>query len=141
MHQCELAFSSENEIVRMLNASAFTPSRRGRQNVIRRDYAQVHNTGLVPLAQGRSSSPSSATHHPIRERSPIPSSSSQETLAPSDSISQISQQVPNILKKTWIKKPRTGPRGDYRSEEHTSELQSLTNLVCRLLLEKKKKKN
>src|SRR5437016_12110137 len=30
-------------------------------------------------------------------------------------------------------------RGD-RSEEHTSELQSLTNLVCRLLLEKKKKK-
>src|SRR5437016_7623514 len=31
--------------------------------------------------------------------------------------------------------------GDFiRSEEHTSELQSLTNLVCRLLLEKKKNK-
>src|SRR5437016_7066533 len=29
---------------------------------------------------------------------------------------------------------------EWRSEEHTSELQSLTNLVCRLLLEKKKKK-
>src|SRR2546430_5892156 len=29
---------------------------------------------------------------------------------------------------------------DYRSEEHTSELQSQSNLVCRLLLEKKKKK-
>ena len=28
-----------------------------------------------------------------------------------------------------------------RSEEHTSELQSRRNLVCRLLLEKKKKKN
>src|SRR5258706_9158568 len=28
-----------------------------------------------------------------------------------------------------------------RSEEHTSELQSLTNLVCRLLLEKKKDYN
>src|SRR5262249_61629558 len=27
---------------------------------------------------------------------------------------------------------------DLRSEEHTSELQSLTNIVCRLLLEKKK---
>src|SRR5262249_57244603 len=27
---------------------------------------------------------------------------------------------------------------DFRSEEHTSELQSLTNLVCRLLLENKK---
>src|SRR5438093_13766939 len=31
-------------------------------------------------------------------------------------------------------------RLENRSEEHTSELQSLTNLVCRLLLEKKKKK-
>src|SRR5438093_5768309 len=29
---------------------------------------------------------------------------------------------------------------DVRSEEHTSELQSLTNLVCRLLLEKKKRR-
>src|SRR2546430_6330320 len=28
----------------------------------------------------------------------------------------------------------------YRSEEHTSELQSQSNLVCRLLLEKKKQK-
>src|SRR2546427_6700446 len=30
--------------------------------------------------------------------------------------------------------------GRKRSEEHTSELQSQSNLVCRLLLEKKKKK-
>src|SRR5437016_7982030 len=30
--------------------------------------------------------------------------------------------------------------GAGRSEEHTSELQSLTNLVCRLLLEKKKRR-
>src|SRR2546427_2762300 len=30
--------------------------------------------------------------------------------------------------------------GEERSEEHTSELQSQSNLVCRLLLEKKKKK-
>src|SRR5258706_499495 len=36
--------------------------------------------------------------------------------------------------------PGAGPgEGRRRSEEHTSELQSLTNLVCRLLLEKKKK--
>src|SRR5436309_9432806 len=33
------------------------------------------------------------------------------------------------------------PSGECRSEEHTSELQSRENLVCRLLLEKKKKKN
>src|SRR2546427_7788791 len=40
---------------------------------------------------------------------------------------------------------RARPLGDllvrqpFRSEEHTSELQSQSNLVCRLLLEKKKK--
>src|SRR5687767_15639401 len=34
-------------------------------------------------------------------------------------------------------RPRTAAR---RSEEHTSELQSLAYLVCRLLLEKKKRK-
>src|SRR2546425_8157061 len=33
------------------------------------------------------------------------------------------------------------PHSSLRSEEHTSELQSLAYLVCRLLLEKKKKKN
>src|SRR5688572_31070196 len=37
-------------------------------------------------------------------------------------------------------RPRTTPAGRWgRSEEHTSELQSQSNLVCRLLLEKKKK--
>src|SRR3712207_8278766 len=35
----------------------------------------------------------------------------------------------------------TARRGRERSEEHTSELQSRQYLVCRLLLEKKKKKN
>src|SRR5256885_8545266 len=35
---------------------------------------------------------------------------------------------------------RAGPAGPARSEEHTSELQSPCNLVCRLLLEKKKKR-
>src|SRR2546425_8663840 len=34
-----------------------------------------------------------------------------------------------------------GPSVAARSEEHTSELQSLAYLVCRLLLEKKKKKD
>src|SRR5947207_4643912 len=52
---------------------------------------------------------------------------------------------------TWISWPRygtryahevpycpSGPRISIRSEEHTSELQSHSELVCRLLLEKKK---
>src|SRR2546427_4769156 len=34
-----------------------------------------------------------------------------------------------------------GPWSGMRSEEHTSELQSQSNLVCRLLLEKKKNEN
>src|SRR5258705_9888355 len=37
--------------------------------------------------------------------------------------------------------PRGAGRLAHRSEEHTSELQSLRHLVCRLLLEKKKKKH
>src|SRR5262249_61664510 len=38
----------------------------------------------------------------------------------------------DVARFWWLVRP-------LRSEEHTSELQSLTNLVCRLLLEKKKK--
>src|SRR5688572_32709751 len=40
----------------------------------------------------------------------------------------------------FITKPRQMKERLSRSEEHTSELQSQSNLVCRLLLEKKKKK-
>src|SRR2546425_5191010 len=39
-----------------------------------------------------------------------------------------------------LQKDHRHPLGIWRSEEHTSELQSLAYLVCRLLLEKKKKK-
>src|SRR5262249_57352458 len=38
----------------------------------------------------------------------------------------------------FLRAPGLVTRSSLRSEEHTSELQSLTNLVCRLLLEKKK---
>src|SRR5690606_41827114 len=50
-----------------------------------------------------------------------------------------------VFLKTWRKSLQAGPRpaparraSPTRSEEHTSELQSRENLVCRLLLEKKK---
>src|SRR5688572_31859124 len=42
--------------------------------------------------------------------------------------------------RTWARAREPGPRAP-RSEEHTSELQSQSNLVCRLLLEKKKNNN
>src|SRR5207302_3715031 len=41
------------------------------------------------------------------------------------------------VRSSWARRPSRQLR---RSEEHTSELQSRENLVCRLLLEKKKKK-
>src|SRR5437016_7401294 len=44
--------------------------------------------------------------------------------------------IERLLQEDVHHVPRQFPRA--RSEEHTSELQSLTNLVCRLLLEKKK---
>src|SRR5438132_5872294 len=43
--------------------------------------------------------------------------------------------TPDHVLTVWKKKRRSRPR----SEEHTSELQSHSDLVCRLLLEKKKK--
>src|SRR5256885_8471000 len=49
-------------------------------------------------------------------------------------------QEPHALQTDWLARAIAGtPRG--RSEEHTSELQSPCNLVCRLLLEKKKNNN
>src|SRR2546430_6789807 len=50
------------------------------------------------------------------------------------------RNCPWTLPKCPVACPSTGrenPQGE-RSEEHTSELQSQSNLVCRLLLEKKK---
>src|SRR5262245_63792427 len=50
---------------------------------------------------------------------------------------------PWVGRKSWprVTKILIPPGHDFRrSEEHTSELQSLRHLVCRLLLEKKKKK-
>src|SRR5262245_5678708 len=51
------------------------------------------------------------------------------------------ERLPILLRRTPYGS-ETGIAGDLpRSEEHTSELQSLRHLVCRLLLEKKKNKH
>src|SRR2546425_1300668 len=48
-------------------------------------------------------------------------------------------RAPRVGARRHAAAPSTDPRGrSPRSEEHTSELQSLAYLVCRLLLEKKK---
>src|SRR5262249_62244779 len=46
-----------------------------------------------------------------------------------------------IRRRNARRRSKYPPCRSRRSEEHTSELQSLTNLVCRLLLEKKKNKD
>src|SRR3989442_10981868 len=48
---------------------------------------------------------------------------------------------PNGARKHTCRAGKARRRGPARSEEHTSELQSRPHLVCRLLLEKKKKYN
>src|SRR5205807_3577739 len=45
-------------------------------------------------------------------------------------------EVPAIIKQWQKRRVQPAERPDARSEEHTSELQSPCNLVCRLLLEK-----
>src|SRR5262249_57976875 len=57
------------------------------------------------------------------------------------SASRSRRSVPLALPDLAHGRAGTGPHPRQRSEEHTSELQSLTNLVCRLLLEKKKHYN
>src|SRR2546430_7901608 len=49
----------------------------------------------------------------------------------------MSRLTPPVSKRDHM---QGNPKAPVRSEEHTSELQSQSNLVCRLLLEKKKQK-
>src|SRR5690606_41166866 len=50
------------------------------------------------------------------------------------------EKIAQQLEELWSYAQSVADEEDLRSEEHTSELQSRENLVCRLLLEKKKEK-
>src|SRR2546427_7889297 len=72
----------------------------------------------------------------------MPTAGSGSTV-PSTSRAVITRTTPGIAAARIVSRRRSracacGERST-RSEEHTSELQSQSNLVCRLLLEKKKK--
>src|SRR5258706_11318963 len=70
----------------------------------------------------------------------------RSTLFPYTTLFRSAMNSVSVLKIKTVDPQAVDPKfhkQDYvkpRSEEHTSELQSLTNLVCRLLLEKKKKR-
>src|SRR5205085_11758837 len=62
-------------------------------------------------------------------------------------VVMLSPHSPKYMRIAPLNRSGAGSRNElrdwspaFRSEEHTSELQSQSNLVCRLLLEKKKKK-
>src|ERR1019366_9923641 len=63
----------------------------------------------------------------------------RSTLFPDTTLFRSVRDEPAVLRFPPPEGQRDQP-GAGRSEEHTSELQSLTNLVCRLLLEKKTNK-
>src|SRR2546430_4988597 len=104
-----------------------------RSTVIRPSGTSTSTVGLVS-ANGNatySASLSSVAGLVIRFAMSIHGSSSY-------SVTTVATLVqPSSLRSTTSRAPIPGSRS--RSEEHTSELQSQSNLVCRLLLEKKKK--
>src|SRR5207302_8398412 len=62
-------------------------------------------------------------------------------LSPANTLNEASVPITRATKKNFMKRfMKFFFVALVRSEEHTSELQSRENLVCRLLLEKKKKK-
>src|SRR5687768_18282691 len=80
----------------------------------------------IPATAGRRMSKRTANHHPLREgRAPT----------------RRDTETANRAGRSHAPSRTGHPRRDPRSEEHTSELQSRLHLVCRLLLEKKKKQN
>src|SRR2546426_6275577 len=95
----------------------------------------------APQAESRTPAPTSTTvHTTVSRRIPWTASAIPSRATPDKRISpgreeRVTSAPP--LEVTGIE--GQGDRADdQRSEEHTSELQSPCNLVCRLLLEKKK---
>src|SRR5205085_10745305 len=88
---------------------------------------QIYTLSLhdaLPISESRSST---------RTRTPAPSRKC------STRSTTCSNSARTSTRPTTTRRPRSTALP--RSEEHTSELQSQSNLVCRLLLEKKKKKH
>src|SRR2546427_3913787 len=75
-------------------------------------------------------------------RSPLARVLRQTVLAPLLTLQEQSQLLAASLSRyetVVAERDSAALSATFRSEEHTSELQSQSNLVCRLLLEKKKK--
>src|SRR3989441_7204045 len=91
--------------------------------------------------------PPRSTLFPYTSSSDLWGLRSQRDLYYQDELEALARAHPNFSFITTLSRPENGWTGERgrdsvvmkeRSEEHTSELQSLAYLVCRLLLEKKK---
>src|SRR5437899_5191066 len=77
----------------------------------------------------------------LPRRSTESSPAGERTTRTSSRLARVVRQATQVRCGGWGAPPPIPRRPPFawRSEEHTSELQSLRHLVCRLLLEKKKK--
>src|SRR2546426_5592352 len=116
------------------------PRRRGCPPPARIRRAARLPANRVPSATGRASA--GASRDPRARGSRSPTASALLRGGSSTRSAPLTARLPAVDggRGTLRRCPRARRRaGAERSEEHTSELQSPCNLVCRLLLEKKKK--
>src|SRR5690348_17452235 len=83
--------------------------------------------------------PKQPTQRTTRRRVPRPQSRRRTAAAEPQKDAGGPQRIAKLLARAGIASRRERGAWRCRSEEHTSELQSPVHLVCRLLLEKKKK--
>src|SRR5690606_41924141 len=97
-----------------------------------------HLASICPFSFSRAGAPRYVHSFPTRRSSDLPSMSGGRIARLG--LSRMSSVFGlKVRPSTAIVLPSTDPpHAATRSEEHTSELQSRENLVCRLLLEKKK---
>src|SRR5260221_8441883 len=94
-------------------------------------FAQTRPLTCGALTSAQTEGPFFKTNTPLRASLVEPQSEAPRLIVTGQVLSARCQPVANASEAR---------SGVFRSEEHTSELQSHSDLVCRLLLEKKKKK-
>src|SRR5438093_5957004 len=111
---------------------------------------RAHLDGAVQMSARSAAVPASSGPYPAcpwqspHQRRPEWEAFGFRRISYPDCSSSKDRRIPPRCTRDCSAQPHQAPQAwanvESRSEEHTSELQSLTNLVCRLLLEKKKKK-
>src|SRR5256885_11837272 len=95
---------------------------------------KLSSRGAALIAQGRREAAAQKGGNPP----PAAAAEEKPKASPAERLAQLMAEERAETARRKKKMRRYGLIGSARSEEHTSELQSPCNLVCRLLLEKKK---